>query len=72
MVAANDLAILLRDTDRLPEALHVLRHAAEGGDEQAPANLVALLLEAGDLITAAEAAEQVRGRVAAGHDRRAG
>ena len=58
VVAANDLAILLRDTDRLPEALHVLRHAAEGGDEQAPANLVALLLEAGDLVTAGEAAEE--------------
>ena len=40
VVAANDLAILLRDTDRLAEALHVLRHAAEDGDEQAPANLV--------------------------------
>ena len=57
-VAANDLAILLRDTDRMAEAVHVLRHAAEGGDEQAPANLVALYLEAGDLITAAETAER--------------
>ena len=57
-VAANDLAILLRDTDRMAEAVHVLRHAAEGGDEQAPANLVAVYLEAGDLITAAEAAER--------------
>ena len=57
-VAANDLAILLRDTDRMAEAVHVLRHAAEGGDEQAPANLVALYLEAGDLIAAAEAAER--------------
>ena len=34
-VAANDLAILLRDTDRKPEAAYVLRQAAEGGDEQA-------------------------------------
>jgi tetratricopeptide (TPR) repeat protein len=58
MVAANDLAILLRDTDRLAEALHVLRHAAEAGDEQAPANLVALYLEAGDLPGAAETADK--------------
>ena len=57
-VAANDLAILLRDTDRMAEAVHVLRHAAEGGDEQAPANLVAVYLEAGDLLAAAESAER--------------
>ena len=37
---------------------HVLRHAADAGDPQAPANLVALYLEAGDLIAAAEMAER--------------
>ena len=42
----------------MPEAAYVLRQAAEGGDEQAPANLVALHLQAGDLITAAETAER--------------
>ncbi len=57
-VAANDLAILLRDTDRMAEAVHVLRHAAEVGDEQAPANLVAVYLEAGDLTAAVAAAER--------------
>jgi tetratricopeptide (TPR) repeat protein len=58
VAAANDLAILLRDLDRLAEAVYVLTRAAEAGDEQAPANLVSLHLEAGALAAAAEAAEK--------------
>lgn len=58
VAAANDLAILLRDDDRLAEAVHVLVRAAEQGDEQAPANLVELYLEAGDLAAAGAAAER--------------
>jgi Flp pilus assembly protein TadD len=56
--AANDLAILLSDEGRLVEALRVLVDAAEAGDQLAPANLVELQLEAGDLRAAAAAAEQ--------------
>jgi tetratricopeptide (TPR) repeat protein len=55
--ASNDLAILLRDEDRLGEALQVLARAAEAGDPQAGANLVELHLEAGDTLAAIEAAE---------------
>ncbi len=55
--AANDLAILLRDGDRLGEALQVLARAAEAGDPQAGANLVAMHLEAGDPTGAITAAE---------------
>ncbi len=58
IVAANDLAILLRDGDRVGEALNVLTRAAEAGDLQAPANLVAVHLESGNLPAAAAAAEQ--------------
>lgn len=57
LAAANDLGILLRDGDRLGEAVQVLARAAEQGDAQAPANLVALHLEDGDADAAAEAAE---------------
>jgi hypothetical protein len=57
-VAANDLAILLRDGNRFREAVQVLVRAAEAGDGQAGANLVELHLEAGDLGSAAEAAER--------------
>lgn len=56
--AANDLAILLRDDGRLGEAILVLHRAAAAGDEQAPANLVEILLENGDLPAAVTAAEQ--------------
>ena len=55
--ASNDLAILLRDGERLGEALQVLGRAAEAGDPQAGPNLVALHLEAGDTLGAIEAAE---------------
>ncbi|HZG90913.1 MAG TPA: hypothetical protein VEZ42_11940 [Pseudonocardia sp.] len=55
--AANDLAILLRDGDRFGEAVQVLARAAEAGDPQAGANLVAMHLEAGDSRAAIEAAE---------------
>lgn len=58
VAAANDLAILLCDLDRMAEAVYLLTRAAEAGDEQAPANLVALRLEAGELEAAAEAAEK--------------
>lgn len=58
VAAANDLGILLRDEGRLAEGILVLARAAEEGDPLAPANLVALHLEAGDLPAAAEAAEQ--------------
>lgn len=58
VAAANDLAILLRDDDRMAEAVHVLTRAAEAGDWQAPANLVELHLEAGDLAAASAAAER--------------
>lgn len=57
--ASNDLAILLRDGDRLGEALQVLARAAAAGDPQAGANLVELHLEAGDTLGAIEAAEAV-------------
>ncbi|WP_300011439.1 hypothetical protein [Pseudonocardia sp.] len=57
IAAANDLAIQLRDQDRLGEALQVLARAAEAGDGQAPANLVALHLEDGDVPVASIAAE---------------
>ncbi|QJY46717.1 hypothetical protein [Pseudonocardia broussonetiae] len=57
IAAANDLGILLRDEGRLAEGILVLARAAEEGDPLAPANLVALQLEAGDLLAAAEAAE---------------
>lgn len=57
IAAANDLAILLRDEDRLAEAVQVLSRAAEAGDPQAPANLVELHLEDGDVPVAAIAAE---------------
>ena len=58
VAAANDLAILLRDTDRLAEAVHVLTQAVEAGDAQAPANLIELHLEAGELSAAVAAAER--------------
>ncbi len=58
VAAANDLAILLRDTDRMAEAVHILTQAAEDGDGQAPANLIELHLEAGALAAAAAAAER--------------
>lgn len=57
LAASNDLGILLRDGDRLGEAIQVLARAAQEGDPQAPANLVALHLEDGDIVAAAEAAE---------------
>lgn len=57
LAAANDLGILLRDGDRLGEAVQVLALAAADGDAQAPANLVALHLENGDVTEAADAAE---------------
>lgn len=56
--AANDLAILLRDENRIAEGILVLARAAEQGDPLAPANLVGLHLEDGDLPAAAEAAER--------------
>lgn len=56
--AANDLGILLRDEGRTAEGILVLARAAEQGDPLAPANLVALHLEDGDLPAAAEAAER--------------
>jgi tetratricopeptide (TPR) repeat protein len=55
--ASNDLAILLRDQDRLGEGVQVLTRAAELGDAQAGANLVELYLEAGDTLAAIEVAE---------------
>jgi tetratricopeptide (TPR) repeat protein len=58
VAAANDLAILLRDTDRFAEATNVLTQAVEAGDEQAPANLIELYLEAGDLPAAVAAADR--------------
>lgn len=58
LAAANDLAILLRDGNRLGEAVQVLARAAAEGDAQAPANLVALHLENGDVAEADEAAER--------------
>jgi len=58
LAAANDLAILLRDHDRLTEAVLVLERVADMGDGQAPANLVELHLEAGDLAAAAAAADR--------------
>jgi TPR repeat protein len=57
LAAANDLAILLRDRDRFGEAVQVLARAADAGDGQAAANLVAVHLEAGDLPTAVAVAE---------------
>lgn len=57
LAAANDLGILLRDGERLGEAVQVLARAAAEGDPQAPANLVAVHLEDGDVTAAAEAAE---------------
>jgi tetratricopeptide (TPR) repeat protein len=57
LVAANDLAILLRDGGRLGEAVQVLVRAADAGDEHAPSNLVAVQLEAGDLLAAVASAE---------------
>ncbi|MCW0214531.1 MAG: tetratricopeptide repeat protein [Pseudonocardia sp.] len=58
IAAANDLGILLRDQNRFGEAVQVLTRAAEQGDRQAPDNLVALHLEAGDLPAAIEVAER--------------
>jgi tetratricopeptide (TPR) repeat protein len=57
--AANDLAILLRDQDRLGESVQVLSRAVELGDSQAGANLVELYLEAGDTLAAIETAEAI-------------
>ncbi len=58
IAASNDLAILLRDGDRLGEAVQVLERAAAAGDPQAGANIVELLLEAGDGPGALDAAER--------------
>ncbi|MGE3285559.1 MAG: tetratricopeptide repeat protein [Pseudonocardia sp.] len=58
IAAANDLAILLRDHDRLVEAAHLLTDAAEQGDSQAGANLSSLLLEAGEVLQAERAAQR--------------
>jgi tetratricopeptide (TPR) repeat protein len=58
LTAANDLAILLRDGDRVREAEQVLVRAADAGDPHAGANLVELFLEADDLWSAAAAAER--------------
>lgn len=58
LAAANDLGILLRDEGRLAEGILVLARAAEQGDPLAPANLVALHLENGDLPAAADSAER--------------
>jgi Flp pilus assembly protein TadD len=55
--AANDLAILLNEQDRMAEAVQVLGRAIEGGDSQAGANLVALYLESGDTMAAIQVAE---------------
>jgi tetratricopeptide (TPR) repeat protein len=55
--ASNDLAILLRDQDRLGESVQLLVRAAEAGDPQAAANLVELYLEAGDTMAAIEVAQ---------------
>ena len=56
-LAANDFAILLRTGDRVRRGGAVLRHAADGGDPQAAANLVALYLRRRPA-RAAEAAER--------------
>ncbi len=58
LAAANDLAILLRDGDRAAEAVQVLVRAADAGDHRAPANLVQVHLDDGDLTAAADAAER--------------
>ncbi|MCO1654746.1 tetratricopeptide repeat protein [Pseudonocardia humida] len=55
--ASNDLAILLRDQNRMGEVVQVLTWAAQQGDSQAGANLVQLYLESGDTLAAIEAAE---------------
>lgn len=57
-VAAGDLGILLRDEGRLGEAVQVLERAADR-DGQVAANLVAVLVESGDLPAAIEAAERL-------------
>jgi Flp pilus assembly protein TadD len=57
VTAVNDLAILLRDEGRLPEALRLLADAAATGDQLAAANLAELQLEAGDVAGAEAAAE---------------
>jgi Flp pilus assembly protein TadD len=56
--AANDLAILLRDRGRVAEARFVLEQAAAAGDPVAPANLVELYLESGNLRAAVDTAER--------------
>ncbi|MEJ3656024.1 tetratricopeptide repeat protein [Actinomycetes bacterium KLBMP 9759] len=58
VAASNDLAILLRDGDRFAEAVQVLTRAADAGDQLAPANVVELYLEAGDIRAAITAAER--------------
>ncbi len=58
VAASNDLAILLRDGDRFAEAIQVLTRAADAGDLLAPANVVELYLEAGDVTAAIAAAER--------------
>jgi len=58
VAAANDLSILLRDGGRVAEARLVLEQAAAAGDPVAPANLVELYLEAGNLREAVDTAER--------------
>lgn len=58
IAASNDLAILLRDRGRAGEAAYVLEQAVAADDPVAPANLVELYLEAGDLRAAVDTAER--------------
>ncbi|MDN5859464.1 MAG: tetratricopeptide repeat protein [Pseudonocardia sp.] len=58
IAAANDLAILLRDRGRPAEAQLVLEQAIAADDPVAPANLVELYLEAGDLRAAVDTAQR--------------